>query len=286
MAEPAPKADGFGPPVGNLISDCRFSGGKISARIRFDEISQYSSCGILMFYQPTGPIFLTAGIGGGGALFSVRSFIGSIGRWNFLAGSGDRANLEANRDYSLLVNVVGSRLTLTVDGVDVIMTILPFLPSQGQAGIWCLDVKPVHISDFSVVSEKPTAFVIMQFTKPYNELYSEVIKPVCRQEGVFSERADEAYGPGLIVADIAKKIYEAKVIVAEISPTNPNVYYEVGYAHAINKPTILIAEQGTKLPFDVSPFRTLFYENTIEGKRKIEEGFRQHLRAILSIWGT
>jgi hypothetical protein len=36
------------------------------------------------------------------------------------------------------------------------------------------------------------------------------------------------------------------------------------------------------LPFDVSPFRTLFYENTIEGKRKIEERLRNHIQAILS----
>ena len=72
-------------------------------------------------------------------------------------------------------------------------------------------------------------------------------------------------------------------MIAEITPVNPNVYYEVGYAHARNKPTILIADKTVeKLPFDVSPFRTLFYENTIDGKDKIERGFRNHLRAVLS----
>jgi hypothetical protein len=60
------------------------------------------------------------------------------------------------------------------------------------------------------------------------------------------------------------------------------VFYEVGYAHALNKPTILIAERNIKLPFDVSPFRTLFYENTIAGKKKIEEGLRKHITSALS----
>ncbi len=95
-------------------------------------------------------------------------------------------------------------------------------------------------------------------------------------------RADETYGPGLIIADITKEISESRIVIAEVSPTNSNVYYEVGYAHALNKPTILIAEKGVKLPFDVSPFRTLFYENSIAGKKIVEEGFRKHVKAVLS----
>ena len=74
----------------------------------------------------------------------------------------------------------------------------------------------------------------------------------------------------------------SRLIIAEISQSNPNVFYEVGYAHALNKPTILIAEKTTKLPFDVSPFRTLFYENTIAGKQKIEDGLKKHIEASLS----
>ncbi len=126
----------------------------------------------------------------------------------------------------------------------------------------------------------------MQFTKPFNELYSEVIQPVCKEFEIISLRADETYGPGLIIIDIARQIIEAKIVLAEITPANPNVYYEVGYAHALNKPTILIAEKGTDLPFDVSPFRVLLYENSIEGKRRIEEGLRKHLNAILSPLGA
>ena len=83
------------------------------------------------------------------------------------------------------------------------------------------------------------------------------------------------------IADVVNQLVESKLVIAEITPANPNVYYEIGYAHALNKPTILIAERATELPFDVSPFRVLFYENTIAGKKRIEEGLRRHLEAIL-----
>jgi len=121
----------------------------------------------------------------------------------------------------------------------------------------------------------------MQFSAPYNDVYSEVIKNVCDEEGMEVLRIDEETGPGLIIADIVKAIIDAKVIIAEISPNNANVFYEVGYAHALKKPTILIAEKGTKLPFDVSPFRTLFYENTIAGKNKLEKGLKKHIYSSL-----
>ena len=88
-------------------------------------------------------------------------------------------------------------------------------------------------------------------------------------------------GPGLIIADIIREIASAQLVIADITPTNPNVYFEVGYALALNKPTILLAKKGTPLPFDVAGFRVLFYEDSIGGKGKLEDGLRRHLSAIL-----
>lgn len=62
-------------------------------------------------------------------------------------------------------------------------------------------------------------------------------------------RADETYRPGIIIANVAKQIIESKLIIADITPSNPNVFYEVGFAHALNKPTILIAEKPTEFLF-------------------------------------
>jgi len=266
-----------GAAVGNAISDQRFSDGVISGTVRFSSVSEYSACQFIISYLPAIGAFITAGIGNE-AMFVVRSF---IGRWIVYGAIGDRTNLESDRDYEVKVQVMGSRVTLTVDGVDVIMKNLPLVLPYNQVGFWCQDTQNITISGFKVETQQPTAFVVMQFTKPYNELYMEVIQPICEEFHFTALRADESYRQGLIIADITKQIMEAKLVIVEITPPNPNVFYELGFAHAINKPTILIAEQGTQLPFDVSPFRVLFYENSIDGKRRVEEGFRKHLEALM-----
>lgn len=71
------------------------------------------------------------------------------------------------------------------------------------------------------------------------------------------------------------------IVIADITPNNPNVFYEVGYAHGIGKNTILLSDRKREqLPFDVSGFRTLFYENTIAGKGEVEARLRKHLEVI------
>jgi hypothetical protein len=59
------------------------------------------------------------------------------------------------------------------------------------------------------------------------------------------------------------------------------VFYEVGYAHGIGKTTILLSDRKReKLPFDIAGFRHLFYDNTIGGKRAVEEALHRHLEAL------
>ena len=120
----------------------------------------------------------------------------------------------------------------------------------------------------------------MQFSG-FEELYKEVIEPVTKSFGLRPYRADEVFGPGNIIDDIIRGIETAQIVIAEITPPNENVFYEVGYAHALKKPTILLADRTKKLPFDLSGRRCLFYENSIGGKTRVEEGLRKHLEAIL-----
>src|SRR5439155_13549870 len=94
--------------------------------------------------------------------------------------------------------------------------------------------------------------------------------------------ADEIAGPGVILQDIVNTLNRAAVVIAEITQPNPNVFYEIGYSHALSKPTILLAERDLKLPFDVSGYRVIFYDNTIGGKQVVEDALRRHLTAIIN----
>lgn len=264
-----------------IISDQYFSGGRISAEIMFKTISdkQPTQCEIIIYFDPESRNFVCAGLGGSYRMYSIRTF---ANKWEDHSTTGVYNNLKPNIYYKVEVELKGSKVFLTVDGILVSTTVLPYTLPISQVGIFCLGTNDIHIRNYKVHSEKSKAFVVMQFSSPYNELYEEVIKPICDEYKLSVLRADETYGPGLIVADITKEISESRIVIAEVSPVNSNVYYEVGYAHALNKPTILIAEKSIKLPFDISPFRTLFYENSIAGKKKVEEGFRKHIAAVLS----
>ncbi|MDP1800441.1 MAG: hypothetical protein Q8L81_03765 [Bacteroidota bacterium] len=267
------------PFIANFISDEVFSGGKITADITFKSVEYPSACEFILYWEPESKHFLSAGIGGGGGFASVRTFASS---WTNHSVVGQHSNLKANKTYKLEVEMIGSSVTVGIDGIATTTVNLPYNLPMSQVGLWCQSDKNIVIKNFKVHRELPKVFVVMQFSSPYNELYEDVIKEVCKEFKLQVLRGDETYGPGLILSDITKQINESKIIIAEISPANPNVFYEVGYAHALNKPTILIADKSTKLPFDVSPFRTLFYENSIPGKKKIEEGLRKHIDAVLS----
>ena len=121
----------------------------------------------------------------------------------------------------------------------------------------------------------------MQFGADYDDLYRDVVSKVCEVYEVSVLRADEVSGPGFIIADIVREIATSQLVIADITPQNPNVYFEVGYALALGKPTILLAKKSTPLPFDVAGFRVLFYEDTIGGKNRLEDGLRRHLESIL-----
>ncbi len=268
-----------GAAIANLICNQYFGGGKITAEISFKNINPPTACEIIIYFDPNTKTFVSVGLGGAKSMYSIRSFAGN---WTNHSLTGDYENLKSNKYYKLEVELKGSTVTLKVDGITVLVTTLPFNLPISQTGLWCQSEDDIIIKNFTVKKETPKAFVVMQFSSPFNELYEEVIKKVCKEFDLNVVRADETYGPGLILADITKQINESRLIIAEISLSNPNVFYEVGYSHALNKPTILIAEKTTKLPFDVSPFRTLFYENTIAGKQKIEDGLRNHISAALS----
>ncbi len=268
--------------AGHFICDQTFGGGIISGEVLFKDTIEENECGFLLFYDPLSKGFAVARLGSTDSLFSLMTWNGR--EWNIHATAGSKEQLKPNQYYKFKVYLKGSRVEISVNDIEVLVATLPYVPPQGQSGIWAIGKSDIVFKNYTILREPSEVFVVMQFTPPYNELYNDVIVPLCKKLDLSAIRADEAYGPGIIVSEIAKQIIDAKVIIADITPKNPNVYYEVGYAHALNKPTILIAESPTQLPFDVSPYRVLFYENTIGGKNKIEKGLQKHLSAILGEW--
>jgi hypothetical protein len=194
---------------------------------------------------------------------------------------GNVHNLRYNKDYQLEVTQKGQRISLDVDGVPVLEHVLPSPLLGNQLGLYAMSRAPVLFKEFAVQRRAPNAFVAMQFGEPYDAMYRTVIRPKARSLGFDVTWIDEVNRPGIIFQDIQQKIEDAKVVIAEITAPNHNVYYEVGYAHALNKPTILLAQCGRDLPFDIRSYRVIFYDDSIGGKPLVEETLREHLQAIL-----
>jgi hypothetical protein len=268
-----------GPSISNLICDQVFSGGTIFAEIEFKDASPPATCELVLYYDPGTGRMVTAGLGAPPRMFAVRHFDGS--RWYVDFTNGDRDNLQSEKRYQVTVTLEGSWVVMTVDGIKVASVNLPMFLPRGQVGAWCFGANDIAIRNFDVCLVEGRAFVVMEYGPPYDELYSEVIRPVCKELDLETIRADEVNVPGLVIEDIERDIRESKLIIADISPSNANVYYEVGYARGINKPIILVAEKGTKLPFDVMAFRTLFYENSIGGKGRFVERLKKSVEEIL-----
>lgn len=108
-----------------------------------------------------------------------------------------------------------------------------------------------------------TCFVIQEFDEggTFDRRYRDVIEPAIRSANVKPVRADEILGLNPIIEKIEKAIQDSDICIAEVSTNNPNVWMELGYALALNKPTIIICDKGkrNKLPFDVQHRPVIFY---------------------------
>lgn len=124
------------------------------------------------------------------------------------------------------------------------------------------------------------SFVLMPFAERFRPIYNEIIKPVVEQFGLTCVRADDLYGSKAIIEDIWKLINEAKIIIADVTGKNPNVFYEIGLAHAVGKEVIIISQTIDDVPFDLRHLRCFIYQDSVAGFRKLESQLQQSLSTI------
>lgn len=270
---------GAGVPYGLAISNIRLRDGRARVSISFEQMKA-TSAGIVLGFYAEAASYVIPQLGGYDNAYAIAVFDPGFG-WRAVKTAGSVGNLEADRSYILEVEQIGQRIKMFVDDVQVFdFTLASPLPGN-QIGLFGFGTAAIRFAGFAAVRVQPRLFVAMQFGEPYDTLYREVIRPEARELGFNVVRIDEVYKPGIIFEDIKREIAEAKVVVAEITAPNQNVFYELGYAHALNKTTILLAQRGRELPFDIRSYRVIFYDDSIGGKPVVERALRDHLLAIL-----
>lgn len=101
---------------------------------------------------------------------------------------------------------------------------------------------------------------MMPFGSPFDSYYEQIYKPAIENLNFNSKRADSLFRPSPIIKDIWEYINHSKILLADITGLNPNVMYELGLAHAIAKPVIIISDTIENVPFDLRFLRILIYD--------------------------
>ena len=118
--------------------------------------------------------------------------------------------------------------------------------------------------------------------KHFDVVQRNLIGEICQPMDYDCIRADQVERPGTITSQIVDLIIEADLVIADLTGLNPNVFYELAIRHAIDKPAILIAKKGTKLPFDIRPERVIFYTLNYVDLREAQKQLRSFVEAVES----
>jgi hypothetical protein len=117
--------------------------------------------------------------------------------------------------------------------------------------------------------------------KSADGLLQEVLAPELRSLGFVVVVPHELSTPGSITGQIVEHLIDATLVVVNLTGLNPNVMYELAVRHATKKPVVIVAEESTKLPFDVSDQRTIFFENSMMGAFRLRPQFRAAVNAAV-----
>ena len=111
---------------------------------------------------------------------------------------------------------------------------------------------------------KPFAFVLMPFDSAFDDIYKLGIQAVANECDVIAERVDEQNFSETILERIYRQIETADFVIADMTGRNPNVFYEVGYAHARGKLCTLLTQSVDDIPFDLRHHRHIEYGSSIQ----------------------
>jgi len=179
-------------------------------------------------------------------------------------------------------NSLGSLSSDEIDPAE-LKEMIEDLQSQVDAFTQKADEKLEVGSEEELSGKLNKCFVVMPFgSEELNVIYDYFVKPSVESScGLLCERGDNMFGSNVVMADIRRSISDAQLIIADLTDRNPNVFYEVGIAHALEKDVLLVSQSMDDVPFDLRHLRVLIYEYTPMGCKKLEMSIIDNVSAIL-----
>jgi hypothetical protein len=160
------------------------------------------------------------------------------------------------------------------------MILVKYFGKQGKRRAHCTILRKAYRavdsnfpdSVFGILDKKYRydLFVLMPFTSELKPIYDNHLKKVAKQLGLSISRADDFFSQNSIIEEVWSAIAQATILIADCTGKNPNVFYEIGLAHAIGKPVIIITQNADDVPFDLRHRRYILYAYTPPGMEKFE----------------
>jgi hypothetical protein len=221
-----------------------------------------------------------AGLGGWGG----RIFLGKVevlhekDTWSRLLVQQTADQIQFGATYHLRIECRDHQLLLAEDDR------IQFNQNDDTYSEGCIGLRTVNSqARFSEIAVRPNeprqlrAFVLMPFSPIFRFVW-EVIRTTVEDLGIECDRADTRSLPTPITQDVKNQILSADIVLSDLSSQNPNVYYESGYAHALGRNLILIAQSSEDLAFAVRDYRTVLYSSPDQ----LREGLRKVIRQVLA----
>ena len=146
---------------------------------------------------------------------------------------------------------------------------------RNMGGVYCMIKK--YIWENNNMKEKKTCFVVTligdentAIRRHIDGIIDQAIIPAIGAEFEIKV-AHREYEIGSINDRVIEQVYNSDLIIANLTGLNPNVMFEIAIRYSFGKPAIVIAEKGTKLPFDIVDENTIFYINDPAGAAELKE---------------
>jgi type II secretory pathway predicted ATPase ExeA len=134
-------------------------------------------------------------------------------------------------------------------------------------------------------TESDYCFVLMPFsdTLDLQKVYQDHVKPVLEKRcGLRCERADDIYDISGVMQSVWEGINRARLVIADLTGRNPNVFYELGIAHTLGKPVIMLTQSMEFVPFDLRHLRCIVYEYKPGSINKLQRDLEKTVHRVLS----
>lgn len=124
-------------------------------------------------------------------------------------------------------------------------------------------------------------FVLAPFDKSFTRIFKQDIRPALQRGGFRALRADNIFSSQkAIIEGIWGHINKSRLIVADVTGKNPNVFYELGIAHTVGKDVVIITQRKDDIPFDLRHLRYFTYSDSKEGRQMLRKNLESTAKLI------